>query len=154
MAERWVGIVVAGEKVTLADAEVPATGPMTLQFDHTWKLQAGSRPAAYCVMHQQVFDYLAENKIIRVIIKASALSTGATKMSHLEAAELRGVVFAAAAAVTSVTALSKAHISRTFGGRKVDEYIADNSFWSANVAGANLRAGSREAALMILAARV
>lgn len=153
MTERWVGVVVSGDKVTLFDAEVPADGPIVVQADHTLPLQTGDKPAAYRVISQQLGGYLRENGVTKVIAKASALPTGSVKLAHLEAAELRGVVLAAAAAVCDVATLTKARISRTFGDRKVDEYVADNAFWKANVVGGNLRIGSREAAMLVLAAR-
>jgi hypothetical protein len=59
----------------------------------------------------------------------------------------------AAASVASVVALAKARISRTFGSRKVDDYLKDETFWTDGVAGAALRTGSREAAMLLLASR-
>ena len=58
----------------------------------------------------------------------------------------------AAAAGSETQCLAKGHISRTFGERKVDQYVADKGFWEDNVLG-QLRAGSREAAMILLAAR-
>jgi hypothetical protein len=72
-------------------------------------------------------------------------------MGHLDAAELRGVVMCAAT-VSTVQCLAKNLVSRKFGERKVDEYIKDGGFWDTNMTG-DLRAGSREAAMMLLAAR-
>lgn len=153
MAKRWVGISVSGEKVTMVDASVAATGPITVLSDQSRKLQNGDRAQAYAVMHQQVADYLRDNKVEKVVVKASALSTGSTKLAHLEAAELRGVVIAASASCCEVELYSKAHISRTFGSRKVDDYVKDDGFWSAEMTGVSLRTGSREAAMVLLAAR-
>jgi hypothetical protein len=153
MPDRWLGVLVASEKVIIVDAAVPDTGPLEIQADHTWSLQGGDRPDAYNVMHQHFADYVRENNIERVVIKGSALSMGPTKMSHLEAAELRGVIAAAAAGVAETEFSRKASISRTFGKRKVDDYLADDAFWLAQVAGAKLRLGSREAAMVLLAAR-
>jgi hypothetical protein len=104
-------------------------------------------------MHQHVAGYAQENGIARAIIKASALSQRGIKKGHLEACELRGVVMSALAGVTTTECRSKAHVSRTYGKRKADEYLADDDFWAAKVTGNNLRSGSREAALVILAAR-
>jgi hypothetical protein len=70
----------------------------------------------------------------------------------LEAAELRGVIMGALANATAVQCLLKAHISKHFGERKVDQYLKDKEFWASETKG-QLRAGSREAALLILAAR-
>src|SRR5690349_17931757 len=130
---RRLGIVVASDKVVMVDAEVPDVGPLVVQMDDTWTMQDGERPLAYTVMHRRVADYVREQKIEKVVIKASALSMGSTKMAHLHAAELRGVVACAAAEVAGVELIAKAHMSRTFGQRKVDEYVADNTFWAGEV---------------------
>jgi len=152
MPDRWLGIVVASDKITMVDVEVPETGRLIIQADNSWPLQKGDRAAAYKVMHQRVADYAKEHNIGRVVIKSSAVSLGGTKKSHLEAAELRGVIMSAAAEATQTMCLAKSKISKTFGKRKVDEYIADEGFWDAEFSG-RLRAGSREAAMILLAAR-
>ena len=152
MPERWLGLAVAGEAVTAVEVLVPKTGKLQLQSDNTWKLQTGPRPAAYGVMYQQVADHVRENAVDRVVVKGSALSTGGTKLAHLESAELRGVVMAAAVAHTTVETLTKAKLSKTFGTRKADEYIKDDDFWDAELDG-SLRAMSKEAALLLLSAR-
>lgn len=152
MPERWVGIVVTGDKVIVVDAEVPVEGQLVLQNDDTWRLQGGDdRAAAYNVIGQQCRDYLRANEISKVLIKASAISLGGTKIGHLRSAELRGVIKGAAASVCSVKEFSKAALSRNFGERKVDEYAKDDGFWIAHFTGEGLRAGSREAAIMLLA---
>ncbi len=150
--ERWVGIAVSGEHITLVDATVKAGKPLVINLDKTFKLQNGYRAAAYKTMHEQVVDYLTNNSITRVVVKASAVSPSAGK-SHLNAAELRGVVMAAAAAVTEVSLQDKGQISKTFGERKFDAYLKDDAFWSDKVSGVALRGGSRDAALILLAER-
>lgn len=150
MTERWVGIVVTGDKAIVVDAEVPDEGQLVLQNDDTWKLQDGDRASAYNVIGQQCRDYLQANGISKALIKASAISLGATKLAHLESAELRGVVQASAASVCETKVLKKASLSRTFGKRKVDEYTKDNGFWVKHFTGEALRVGSREAAIMLL----
>ena len=149
MTERWVGIVVAGDSVILVDSEVPETGQLVLQNDATWRLQAGDRAPAYNVIHQQCRDYLAENKISKVLIMESATARGAGLL-HLRSAELRGVVYAAAASVCEVKSVSKSVLSRTFGERKVGEYEKDDGFWTKHFTGTDLRVGSRSAAIMLL----
>jgi hypothetical protein len=154
MPERWMGVVVGSDEVKVVDAEIPYDddAPIVIQGDHTWPLQHGSRPDAYHVMHQQVAGYAKEHGISRAVIKASALSQGGTKLAHLHAAELRGVVTAALAGMTSTTCRAKGHLSKTFGKRKVDEYVQDDAFWAKEAKG-QLRKGSREAALVVLAER-
>lgn len=154
MPERWLGVTVSSDKVILVDAVVPDSGAVIIQADQSWPVQTGDRPSAYHVMRQQISNYVQENAIVRVVVKSSALSLGGTKQAHLEAAELRGVVLCAAKeAGAIVQAIAKAHISRNFGSRKVDEYIKDGDFWANETTGKSLRAGSREAAMMLLAAR-
>ncbi len=137
MSDRWLGIVVSSDVVTIVDAEVPDQGNLVIQADLSRSLQTGDRPGAYCVMHQRVQDYARENGITRAIIKGSAVSMGGTRMAHLEAAELRGVVTCALSGVTKTDQITKALMSRTFGSRKVDEYVADRDFWNQNVSGDN-----------------
>lgn len=62
-------------------------------------------------------------------------------------------MIAAAASQCPVKALSKAVISRTYGDRKVDEYVADDAFWADKTTGGALRKLSREAAMLLIAAR-
>lgn len=152
MSNRQLGLVVSGDKVVAVDAEVPDTGPLEIRADLSWPLQSGDRATAYSTMYKQVSQYVSEEKIEAVIVKESAVSLGGTKKAHLESAELRGVVIAAAAAFTDVLTIPKARISKTFGNRKVDEYVKDDSFWQNHVKG-KLRGGSREAALLLLAHR-
>jgi hypothetical protein len=150
--ERWLGVVVSGDKVIVVDAKIPAGGPIVIQADHLWTLQDGDRIQAYVVMYQQVSNYAAEHNVDRAVIKESAVSLGGTKKAHLQSAELRGVVMAALATVTTVDCKSKAVLSKTFGNRKVDDYLKDDKFWAKEIKGA-VRSGSREAAFVILAAR-
>jgi hypothetical protein len=156
MPERWLGVVVSAEEIKLIDVEMPddANAPVVIQGDQTWPLQPGPRTKAYEVMHRQLANYAKENGISRAVIKASATGKGMTmKLSHLHAAELRGVATCALASVTDVETLTKSYVSRNFGKRKADEYLKDNEFWAKEVTGAELRVGSRPAALVILAAR-
>lgn len=155
MAQRCVGFVVVGEVVTVVDAEIPddADDPVTIVADSSWKLQKGERAPAYVVLHQRCYDYLRENGVGSVVVKASALHQGASRLGLLTSAELRGVIMAAAASVCEVKVLSKAVISRTYGDRKVDEYLQDDDFWEEKTKGGKLRKTSREAAMLIIAAR-
>ena len=153
MSERWVGMVVSGDKVTIVDAEIPDTGPLVLQSDVTWKLQDGDRPEAYNVLSQQCVNYLRENGIDKVLVKASATSRAGVRLGHFHSAELRGATQAAAASVCKVKTMSKAVLSRNFGDRKVDEYTKDDGYWDQHFDGEPLRVGSREAAIMLLAER-
>ena len=123
-----------------------------VQSDQTMRLPTGPRERAYCHLHQQIGNYLRENEVERVVIMASAVSRAGGGVAHLDSAEVRGVVTAAAASVCPTQLLAKAKVSKSFGERKADAYLADADFWDDNVDGA-VRAGSRMAALLLLAAR-
>lgn len=153
MAVRWVGIVASGDKVTMVDVEVPVTGPLVVQMDQTLKLQTGDRSAAYNTLYHQLANYFGEQLTNKVIVKASAVSKGSVSLAHLSSAEVRGVVMAAAASICETQSVAKSTISKSFGKRKVDEYLGDDQFWSDNFNGTNLRAGSREAAILLVAAK-
>jgi hypothetical protein len=155
MALRWLGLSAAKEAVIMVDAEIPeGDGPIVVRSDDTWKVQKGDRAAAYNVLHQQCADYIKENGIDAVIVKASAVAgKGSATLGSLLSAEVRGVVIAAAASQCAVKALSKAVISKTYGDRKVDEYVGDDSFWAGNTTGGTLRKMSRETAMLLISAR-
>ncbi|MBB4226339.1 hypothetical protein [Rhizobium mongolense] len=150
MAERWLGVHVSGDAVTIVCADVEKTGPITIVADETWKLQGGDRSKAFRTMYTRLADYATEQKIAQVVIKESAISL---EKAHLQAAELRGVATCALASACDVKQVSKAAISRNFGERKADDYIKDDGFWKDNLTGAPMRSGSREAAMLILASR-
>lgn len=152
MAKRWMGIAVSGNKAVLVTAIEEAGKPLEIVADDTVDLHSGDRAAAYKIMYDRVSDRVAHDKVDDVFIKASAWMSG-MKVAHLEAAELRGVVIAAAGTGAEVHIVSSAQISKTFGKRKFEEYVKDDSFWTGNVSGAKLRSGSRSAALLMIAAR-
>ncbi|WP_119069782.1 hypothetical protein [Aggregatilinea lenta] len=154
MSETWIGITVSGSDITLVNLQFGNNDECVLNDDLTWSLQKGERAAAYAVMYSTVLNYLKENSIDKVVIKKSALSREGINQSHLDAAELRGVVMAAAAKSSCETrVISKAHASRTFGKRNTDEYVKDEIFWTDKSLVPKLRKGSREAAFLIFAAR-
>lgn len=155
MTSRWLGLSASKEVVVVVDAEIPVDdGPIVIRSDDTWKVQKGDRSAAYNVLHQQCADYIRENRIGAVVVKASAVAgRGSATLGLLLSAEVRGVVLAAAASQCPVKALSKAVISRTYGDRKVDEYVGDDAFWADSTVGGSLRKLSRETAMLLIAAR-
>lgn len=154
MSQRRVGFVISGNSVILVDAKIPMDqgDPIEIIGDHTWPLQKGDRPAAYDVMYNRCSNFLNEAKVDSAIVKASATSKSTT-LSHLNSAELRGVIIAAAAGVCPVRTLAKGVISRTYGNRKVDEYLKDDDFWAKSTTGGNLRKASREAMMILIASR-
>ena len=115
-------------------------------------LPKGDTAKALNSLFSRVFDFVAEKNVQRVVIKASAATGASVGLSHLRAAELRGVAAAAASrSKAEVLMVQKSQISRSFGARKVDEYVRDDSFWDGALAG-DVTKGRREAALLVLAA--
>jgi len=155
MSKHRVGIVVVGERVTVVLAEVPddETDHIIILSDSSWTIQQGDRGEALSVLHQRCQNFCEQHKVEMVVVKASALPQSGVRLAVLESAEVRGVVIAAVASRTKVKILSKAVISRTYGERKVDEYLKDNSFWDDKITGAKLKIASREAAMLIIASR-
>lgn len=156
MSNHRAGVVVVGETVTVVHAEIPNDGedPIVILSDSPWTLQQGDRGVALWVLHQRCQNFCEQHDIQMVVVKASALPQSGVRLAVLESAEVRGVVIAAAASKTKVAILSKARISKSYGDRKVDEYLKDDSFWSAQITGAKLKKTSREAAMLILASRM
>ena len=152
MTEKWAGLAAAGDKVTLIAAEIDEGEPVKVVDEHVFRLQKGDRPEAYAVIYQNLSDYIRERKIQKVIIKASASSRQMSK-AHLDSAELRGVAMAAAAGSATVQQVAKATISKHFGDRKFDEYLSDNDFWAEQITGNEIKIGSREAALLLVASK-
>lgn len=155
MPYRCVAFVVSGASVLVVDASVPddSAEPVEILADETWTLQKGDASSAYSVMHQRCADYLRENRIDLAVVKASAAGAKGGGLALLKSAELRGAVIAAAASACEVKQLAKGVVSKTFGSKKVDEYLADEPFWRQHTTGGKLRRMSREAAMYVIAAR-
>jgi Holliday junction resolvasome RuvABC endonuclease subunit len=154
MTEKWIGITNTSEEVVVVYLEVHQGDGVTIYDDQTWKLQNGERAAAYCTMYERILNYISENGIRNVVIKGSAVSTGTTRLAHLKTAELRGVIMTAAAHTNArVTEMTKSLVSKKLGTRRADQYVSDDSFWDHQIADGTLRKGSREAVLLILAAK-
>lgn len=150
MTIRWMGLAVTSSEVVVVAADTAKSGPMVIQADETWRLQGGSRPAAYGIIALRLRDFIKDNKIKFVRLKGSSPIRGVTQ-AHLDGAELRGVLAGAAVeAGADVEFVKKASLSRTFGSRNVDDYVSDESFFEESFRG-KLRAGSREAALIMFA---
>ena len=150
MSKRWLGVVVSSTDLSAVDATIDVD--YVINADMTWPLQKGARWQAYSLMFERVRDYLQEAAIDAVVLKGSAVSMGGTTLAHLEAAELRGVVQAAAVAANAkVIVIQQNALSRNFGSRKADEYIKDDSFWAAKpIKGEKVRKASRAALLLMI----
>ena len=154
MGEKWVGITVPVTKLTIVSFEYQ--GDVIIAIDEsTWQLQKDDTSAAYRFIHERISNYINEKAIQVVAIKGSSALKRVLSRSHLRAAELRGVVIAAAAQPSVVVkVLDKGVLSKTFGRRSVDEYLDDDAFWTERLGEGNMiKKGSREAALFVLAAR-
>ena len=146
MPTRLIGVTVGSGQVNVVLLSQETNGSFTLDEETTLKLQDGDRASAYSVMHGQFLDYVLQHASACVCVKRSAVSRRGTTLAHLEAAELRGVILAAASqANAEVRTVSKAATSRTFGDRKVDQYLRDDGYWNGIGLG-GLKKGMREAA--------
>ena len=152
MAEQWLGIVVSGGQFNAVHLSINGTEAV-IKNQFTWKLQTGDEAEAYFAIYERVKDYVANNDIHNVVLKASAVGKNTPTLAHLKSAELRGVITAASVAGGARTDLvQKGTISRTFGARKVDEYIKDDSFWKGEYL-EDLTKSRREAAILVLSQR-
>jgi hypothetical protein len=148
---KWIGLDVASKQVVVVQLFVPEEGPLVVEYDQTWPLQKGARPAAYRVMFDRLANHIRDRKIDAVAIIGSSGSKFAASLGLLESAELRGVVAAAAASVVgSVKLRAKLSLSRASSRGKVDLYTEDDTYWAAALKG-KLRKGSREAAYVVIA---
>ena len=157
MSQTWVALTVKSKEVILIDLEFvdESTEIGILRLDKTIALQSEcERYEAFRVIHKWIVDYLDENKIDNVVIQVPSVPRPA-RQSHMETAELRGVVMLAAEHSKSTVHMQlKSITSRDFGKRNMDDYRTDDSFWSERVDGeAKLRRGSRNTALLIFARR-
>lgn len=151
MAERWCGFVATKDEVNYCDIETDGPEVSQLVAHNKFAVQTGPRPAAYAALYERIRRYVQEHGVSRVVVQASATTGRSARMSHLQAAEVRGVATAAAVAGgAEVDHRASAVISRTFGTRKVDEYVADDGFWAEQFPDGGPTKGRRKAALLVL----
>lgn len=75
MNKRWLGLSASKDGVIFVDVEIPHDdGPITALADDTLKVHKGDRGEAYSFLYQQCTDYISENSINGVIVKASAVT--------------------------------------------------------------------------------
>jgi hypothetical protein len=145
-----LGVTTSADAARLVLLTKQDNGDFTLDDQTTMNVQPGGRPAAYDTIHGQFMDYAKQRAVQCVCIKGSAVSLMGTKLVHLQAAELRGVLQAAAAAAgTEVRLTTKAAVSRNFGSRKVDDYLKDDNYWT-GLSLTQLKKGMREAAFVAI----
>lgn len=149
MTEQWMGIIASSGQILAVHLEINSDQTKLInQF--TWKLQTGDEPSAYAVMYDRIKEYVENHNIQDVVIKGSAVGKNKATLAHLKSAEVRGVACVASVVGGADTKLvQKGTVSRTFGNRKVDDYVKDNSFWD-DQALDDVTKGRREAALLIL----
>ena len=152
MSKQYLGIVVSGAQLDAVHMEIDDSSAI-VNNQFTWKLQSGDEVLAYAAMYDRVKDYIKNNAIEHVVVKASAVGQNKPTLAHLKSAELRGIISVASIGGGASTSLiQKGTVSRTFGDRKVDEYVKDDSFWDKQIVG-DLAKGRREAALLVLSQR-
>lgn len=152
-----IGITVQRDRLTLVEMEIAPRdadrNAAAITYDASVRLQDGERGSAYLTAKEWLATFLRERSPSLVVVKGSAVSgRGSATLGLLEGAEFRGVVMLAAKeAGCALSVVKKAAASRTFGSRKVDDYVGDDVFWESTFAG-ELRKGSRETALLAYSA--
>lgn len=148
--KQWVGFDVSRSSVTVVHLQSAGDGPLRVELDRKWPLQSGKRADAYALMFKRVTGYLSEHHIDSVAVLASAVSGYPCKMGQLEGAELRGVVVAASATVTShVVVRNKSDLSRNSDRGRVQHYVDDDTFWVNSLDGKLLK-GSKDIGYLLL----
>jgi hypothetical protein len=148
MPQTLAGLQVTSDKIDVVVLD-HLDNRFTLEGQYTLKLQGGDRALAYHKIYHDAADLLTDKKIDCASIKASATTGSGVSGGLLSSAELRGVAIAACASVCPVKLVLKGAVSRSFGGRKVDEYVADDSFWR-DIGLIDLKKGKREAAFVVI----
>lgn len=143
------GIVTGGDHIDLVIGNFEADRTVTVTTARTLTLGSGTRAAQLCSIAEQLRTVLREANVENCYVRGSAYSMG-MKLAHLESAEVRGIAVIVAGSVSNVTLLAPAVVGRTFGDRKPQEYLSDNSFWKQQGC-ESLAKKYRQACLQILA---
>jgi hypothetical protein len=124
------GIAVGADyaDIIIVDAE-PNQDKMTLLVSRKLQLQDGNKAKSFRALGDQLANILRESKVVELFIKKSAAGRH-VGLSHLEAAEMRGMVLYLASSITQVTAINPTVLSKTFGKRKPKEYLKDDAYWN------------------------
>lgn len=152
MQERWAGFCVVASEVTVVAIKFNNDDGVLIS-EVKWVLEKGDRHEGYGRIQERAANFLAENAITHVVVMGSTVNRVGSSLAHLYAAELRGVIIAAAAlSPAKFSVIAKAAVSRAFGQRNMDAYVKDDSFWDASLPELKNK-GNRPAAMLILQAR-
>lgn len=156
MAEKWAGIKVTGAEIICVVLNVDGSERTVVQ-DVTIPIQNGPRPEAYNHVYGRIEDFLRQKGINKAALIGSAVNHTGKSSSNLDAAELRGVVMAAAIqAETTVRIVNMATIKKKkdiLGPDVTNKYMDDDDVWAKAVSG-TLRKGSRDAGIAAIAAQL
>lgn len=152
MRELWAGLQLSGNGIAVVVLD--CSKEEYVVFDDTnILLQQGDRSEAYAILMQHLEDFLREKNVKTVCMKASAVPRFGFSLAHLQTAELRGIAIATVKNLgCDLFLIPKSTLSQRYGSRKADEYIKDDQFWN-NKLDREIRKGSREAALLVVAAK-
>lgn len=126
MGVKWAGFSAKGSNsVALVLLDQDAT--LQVCKDEEWPLQKGERHDAYGVMFKSIINYIEEYRIEEIVIRGSGRPQSSCGIGHLHAAELRGVIMAAAVSSSAnVTVLDPSAVTRASKGKK-DREAGENS---------------------------
>ena len=155
MSDKWAGIKVSGTEIICVVLNIDNLQRTVVQ-DFKIPLLKAPRPVAYNQAHGRIKDFLQQSQIDKVAVVSSAVNPGGISSSHLEAAELRGVVMAAAVqADATVHCVNMTVIKKKkeiLGPLATSEYMNDDDVWATAVSG-TLKKGSRDAGIAAIAAQ-
>ena len=72
MAEQYLGVVASGAQLNGVHLVIDNDSAV-LNNQFTWKLQSGDQALAYAAIYDRVKDYVQNNSVQKVVIKASAV---------------------------------------------------------------------------------
>jgi hypothetical protein len=121
---------------------------LTLKVVRRLQLQSSSRPEAIKALGEQLQNILREAHVEKLFVKKSSKGQNIS-LSHLEAAELRGVGIFVATSIANVVAINPSNLAKTFGERKPKEYLKADDYW-ASVGLESMEKRYREPCLLIL----
>lgn len=150
----WLSVIPCKDACVVVHARPSDDRSILLQVvhEHTWSVDLRNKCASYPALKRIFNEYVVQHGIDAIVLKKGHLgSEGRGHASMISAGELRGVIYIACEQC-DIFEINRCVVSRTYGDRKVGEYINDSHFWNERVNGISKSRLHREAAILLLAA--